>query len=149
MNEDAPRQIVRGFWATSLGTLASRVLGLARDVVTAALLGLGQGGVMDALVVAFRLSNLSRRIFGEGALAVSMLPVVSAEHQRDPRQAWRLISVLLTLVAAGLAALVLAGEAICALWWWLSGDSHLLGLTAVMLPYMVFVCLAAQVSATQ
>lgn len=150
MSNDAPRQLVRGFWATSLGTLASRTLGLARDVVTAALLGLGEGGVMDALVVAFRLPNLSRRIFGEGALSASMLPVFSAEHQRDPRQAWRLISVLLTLVAAGLAALVLAGEAICALWWWLWGqsDSHLLGLTAVMLPYMVFVCLAAQVSAT-
>jgi putative peptidoglycan lipid II flippase len=148
MNDDAPRQIVRGFWATSLGTLASRLLGLARDVVTAALLGLGHGGVMDALVVAFRLPNLSRRILGEGALAASVLPVFSAEHQRDPRDAWRLMSVLLALVAAGLTGLLLVGEAICALGWWLAGEggSHVFGLTAVMLPYMVFVCLAAQVS---
>lgn len=149
VNDDASGKLVRGIWATSLGTLASRALGLARDVVTAALLGLGQGGVMDALVVAFRLPNLSRRIFGEGALAASVLPVFAAEHRRDPLAAWRLLSVLLALVAAGLAAIVLVGEAICALWWWLvgPGDSHLLGLSAVLMPYMVFVCLAAQVSA--
>ncbi|MEX0977313.1 MAG: murein biosynthesis integral membrane protein MurJ [Pirellulales bacterium] len=148
MNHDASRQIVRGFWATSLGTLASRVLGVLRDVVTAALLGLGEGGVMDALVVAVRLPNLPRRIFGEGARAASLLPVFSAEHHRDPRSAWRLISVLLVLVAVGLSAVVLVGEAICALWWWFFGPtaSHVLGLTAVLLPYMVFACLAAQIS---
>ena len=148
MKADASRQIVRGFWATSLGTLASRVLGVLRDVVTAALLGLGEGGVMDALVVAFRLPNLPRRILGEGALAASLLPVFSAEHHRDPRSAWRLVSVLLAIVAAGLSAAVLVGEAICAAWWWFFGPttSHVLGLTAVLLPYMVFVCLAAQVS---
>src|SRR5512143_3805960 len=100
-----------GFWATSLGTLASRVLGLARDMATAALLGLGEGGVMDALVVAFRVPNLLRRIFGEGALAASFLPVFSAVHQRDPSQAWQLVSVLFTLVALGLGTLVLVGEA--------------------------------------
>ena len=86
-----------GFWATSLGTLASRVLGLVRDMATAALLGLGEGGVMDALVVAFRIPNLLRRIFGEGALAASFLPVFTAEHQRDPRRAWQLVSVLFAL----------------------------------------------------
>jgi putative peptidoglycan lipid II flippase len=103
---------------------------------------------MDALVVAFRLPNLSRRMFGEGALAASVLPVFASEQQRDPRDAWRLLSVLLAIVAAGLTGLLLVGEAICALGWWLAGQggSHLLGLTAAMLPYMVFVCLAAQVS---
>jgi putative peptidoglycan lipid II flippase len=148
MKGDGSRQMVRGFWATSLGTLASRGLGVLRDVVTAALLGLGEGGVMDALVVAFRLPNLPRRIFGEGALAASLLPVFSAEHHRDPRSAWRLISVLLVLVAVGLSGIVLVGEAVCAAWWWYFGptSSHVPGLTSVLLPYMVFVCLAAQVS---
>jgi putative peptidoglycan lipid II flippase len=150
MNGDASEQLVRGFWATSLGTLASRVLGLARDVVTAALLGLGEGGVMDALVVAFRLPNLPRRIFGEGALAAGFLPVFAAEERRDPRAAWQLLSVLLVLLGAGLSALVLVGEAVCAAWWWFgSADgrgSQLPGLAAMLLPYMVLVCLAAQVS---
>ena len=77
--------LARDFWATSLGTLASRVLGLVRDMATAALLGLGEGGVMDALVVAFRVPNLLRRIFGEGALAASFLPVFSrAVRDRTP-----------------------------------------------------------------
>ncbi len=141
-----------GFWATSLGTLASRVLGLARDMATAALLGLGEGGVMDALVVAFRVPNLLRRIFGEGALAASFLPVFSAVYQRDPSQAWQLVSVLFTLLAIGLGTLVLVGEAACAAIVWFASDDaatlQLVGLTAALLPYMVFICLAAQASAT-
>jgi len=49
---------VERLWVTRLGTLASRVLGLVRDMTTAALLGLGEGGVMDAFVLAFRVPNL-------------------------------------------------------------------------------------------
>lgn len=150
MSTEASGQLVGGFWATSLGTLVSRGLGLARDVVTAALLGLGEGGVMDALVVAFRLPNLARRIFGEGALAAGFLPVFAAEEKRDARGAWQLLSVLLVLVATGLSLLVVIGEAACAAWWGIEnasgGTSHLPGLAAVLLPYMVLVCLAAQVS---
>jgi putative peptidoglycan lipid II flippase len=134
---------------TSLGTAASRLLGLVRDMVTAALLGLGEGGVMDALVVAFRVSNLPRRIFGEGALAASLLPVFAAEERRDRRAAWQFVSVLLVLVTLGLTGLVLAGEVVCLAWWWLAASASaalLPGLLAVMLPYLVFVCLAAQVS---
>jgi putative peptidoglycan lipid II flippase len=140
---------VQGFWTTSLGTLASRTLGLVRDMVTAALLGLGQGGVMDALVVALRLPNLSRRVLGEGALATSLLPVFTAEHQRNPAGAWRLLSVLLSLLATVLAALVAFGELACLAWWWLAGGEQglLIGLTAVLLPYLFFICLAAQAAA--
>src|ERR1700682_4036846 len=107
-----------GFWATSLGTLASRVLGLVRDMATASLLGLGEGGVMDAFVIAFRIPNLLRRIFGEGALAASFLPVFSAEFQREPRRAWQLLSALFAWLAIVLSALVLLGEVLCAALWW-------------------------------
>ncbi len=139
-----------GFWATSLGTLASRVLGLARDMATASLLGLG-GGVMDAFVVAFRIPNLLRRIFGEGALAASFLPVFTDLHQREPRTAWQLFSVLLVWLGVVLSAVVLLGEAACGLWWWLAdadtANGQLVALLAAMLPYMVLICLAAQASA--
>ena len=151
MNGQTGRQFVRGFWATSLGTLASRVLGLVRDVVTAGLLGLGQGGVMDALVVALRIPNFSRRILGEGALAASLLPVFAAEHERSAQDAWRMLSVLLSVLAIVLTLLVLLGEAVCLGLWYVAGadgeTATLVGLTAVMLPYLVFVCLAAQVAA--
>ncbi|HEX3727183.1 MAG TPA: lipid II flippase MurJ, partial [Pirellulales bacterium] len=144
-------QLWGGFWATSLGTLASRVLGLVRDMATASLLGLGEGSVMDALVIAFRTANLPRRIFGEGALAASFLPVFSRLLERDPQAAWQLISVLMSWLTVLLTALVLVGEGICVLVAWAGGhDSatlHLAGLTAVLLPYAIFVCLAAQASA--
>ena len=58
MTTGETRHLWSGFWATSLGTLTSRVLGLVRDMATAALLGLGEGGVMDAFVIAFRIPNL-------------------------------------------------------------------------------------------
>ena len=80
------RQFRQGFWATTLATLASRVLGMLCDATIANLLGLAAGGVMDAFVVAFRIANLSRRLLGEGALATSYLPVLAAELERD-RQA--------------------------------------------------------------
>jgi len=144
--------LIAGAGVTSLGTLVSRLLGLLRDVATAALLGMSGGGVMDAFVVAFRIPNLFRRLFGEGALAASYLPVLSARLEHDRTAAWQLASVAMTWLAVLLTALVVLGEALCALIWsiWggLPGVGLLLGLTAVMLPYLLFVCLAAQLAAT-
>jgi len=135
---------------TGLGTLASRVLGMLRDIATASLLG--GGGVMDAFAIGLRIPNLFRRLFAEGALAASYIPVVTRLVEEDRRQAWQLTSVLLTCLAALLAALVLLGEAICGLLWLISDQTPdwaaLLGLTAAMLPYALLICLAAQVAAT-
>jgi putative peptidoglycan lipid II flippase len=143
---------LRGLSITSLGTLASRVLGLARDMATASLLGLSGDGVMDAFVLAFRIPNLFRRLFGEGALAAAYLPVLCEELQRDRPRAWQFASVGLALLAALLAGIVVLGEGglAVAAWFW-AGDpqtSQLLGLSAVLLPYLLLVCLAAQLSAT-
>ena len=144
--------LIAGAGVTSLGTFASRILGMLRDVATAALLGLAGGGVMDAFVIAFRIPNLFRRLFGEGALAASYLPVLSAELERDRRAAWQLASVVFTWLAILLACLVALGEVACGLVWlfWsdVPGVGLLVGLAAVMMPYMLFICLAAQVAAT-
>ena len=56
-------------------TLASRVLGLVREVLMAALFG--AGAAMDAFFVAFRIPNLFRRLFAEGAFAQAFVPVFS------------------------------------------------------------------------
>ena len=137
---------------TALGTLVSRVLGMVRDIATASLFGLASGGVMDAFVVAFRIPNLFRRLFAEGALAASYLPVFTAELENDRRRAWQLASVTMTWLAVFLTLLLLVAEAVCGLLWLVWGDMPgmdlLLGLTAAMLPYMVWICLAAQVAAT-
>ena len=58
MNSPNRTQAFAGLTVTSLGTLASRVLGLVRDMATVALLGMSDGGVMDAFVVAFRIPQL-------------------------------------------------------------------------------------------
>ena len=50
---------------------------MVRDIATAALLGLSGGGVMDAFVIALRIPNLFRRLFAEGALAASYMPVLT------------------------------------------------------------------------
>jgi len=144
--------LISGARVTSLGTLASRVLGMLRDVATAALLGLSGGGVMDALVIAFRVPNLFRRLFGEGALAASYLPVLTARLENDRTAAWQLASVALTWLAALLAVLVVLAELACGLAWLAWGDvpgvGLVVGLSAVVMPYMLFICLAAQVAAT-
>ncbi len=146
-------QLSRGFWLTSGGTLISRVLGMLRDVATAALLGMSAaGGVMDAFVLAFRIPNLFRGLLGEGALATSFLPVFAAEYERGPGHGWRLLNTTLVWLALGLLVLVAAGEAVCGVCLlWFNGSSRLdllLGLTATMLPYMLLVCLAALIAAT-
>ena len=141
-----------GVSATSLGTLISRVLGVLRESAAAGLLGLSQGGVMDAYVVAFRIPNLFRRLFGEGAMTASYLPVLAEDLEQDRRRAWKLVSLATTTLLATLALVVVLAEAVC---WGLRlayGDSPgmrlVLGLTAVMLPYTIFICLAAMASAT-
>jgi len=107
---------------------------------------------MDAFVIALRIPNLFRRLFGEGALTASYLPVLSAALQRNRQNAWQLASVALTWLAVLLAALVLLGEGLLAMAWlvWggVPGVGLLVGLAAVMLPYVLLICLAAQVTAT-
>jgi putative peptidoglycan lipid II flippase len=140
--------LIAGTVVTSLGTLACRMLGLLRDMATASLLGCG--GVMDAFVIAFRIPNLFRRLFGEGALTASYLPVLTSHLESDRQTAGQLASVVVTLLAVLLAGLVAAGELLLGLIWLVWGDVPgvplLMGLSAVMLPYLLLICVAAQLT---
>lgn len=137
---------------TSLGTLLGRVLGLVRDMATAALFGMSQGPVLDALIVALRVPNLFRALLGEGAMASAYLPVFTAEKERSPAAAWTLATVVFARLSWALAGVVVVGELGYALVWWFSppgGDNRVLALLgAIMLPYALPVCLAVQLSAT-
>src|SRR5215475_6585052 len=64
--------MIRSFLTVSTGTLASRLLGFARDSLIAALLG--TGAVADAFLVAFQLVNVVRRLLSEGALNAALIP---------------------------------------------------------------------------
>ncbi len=65
--------MIRSFLTVSTGTLASRLLGFARDSMIAALLG--TGAVADAFLAAFQLVNVARRLLSEGALNAALIPV--------------------------------------------------------------------------
>lgn len=158
MDEPSPKQkssrrtILGGSIINSAGTLVSRLLGMVRDMATAALLGMSQGGVMDCFVLAFRIPNLFRTLFGEGALTASYLPVFTKQWEEDPKKAWKLASVVAAWLAAILLGLVLVGETVCGLLWYF-GQSHesvllVARLLAVMMPYLLFICLAALATAT-
>ncbi|HXY35806.1 MAG TPA: murein biosynthesis integral membrane protein MurJ, partial [Planctomycetaceae bacterium] len=110
------------------------------------------GPLMDAFSVAFRVPGLARGMFGEGALTAAFLPAFLQERTHHGAEAgWRLASGVLTVLAVGLTALVLLGELLILLLWLGSApgsDLHvLLGLTAVLLPYLILVCVVAQLSA--
>jgi putative peptidoglycan lipid II flippase len=64
--------MIRSFLTVSTGTLASRLLGFARDSMIAALLGAGP--VADAFLAAFQLVNVVRRLLSEGALNAALVP---------------------------------------------------------------------------
>ena len=69
------RGLMRSGLVVSAMTMLSRVLGLARDVVIATLLGAGDGA--DAFFVAFKIPNFLRRLFAEGAFNQAFVPVLS------------------------------------------------------------------------
>ena len=68
----------------SIATMASRVLGVARETVLAAFFGAGSGPEMDAFNVAFRVPNLLRDLFAEGAMTAAFVPTFTAhaDHAR-------------------------------------------------------------------
>ena len=68
-----PIRLIRGFLSVGAWTLASRVVGFIRDVMIAAFLGTGP--VAEAYNVAFRLPNMFRRFFGEGAFNTAFVPM--------------------------------------------------------------------------
>ncbi len=140
-------------------TMVSRVLGLIRDMLTAAVFG--TTALASAFYTAFTLPNLFRRLLGEGALTAAFVPTLNEELERRQRAgAFALVSqvtswlLLVTLAGVAVSMLVLGSG------WWEGGAAALgaapetiarwrLGaeLAVWLFPYMVFVCLAAAFSA--
>ncbi len=141
---------IRSASIISLCTLLSRVLGLTRDILCASVFGTGM--VWDAFAVAFRIPNLFRRLFGEGALTAAFVPVFTEYmEKRGERESWILLSVVATALALFLVLLVILGEGVFYVLPKLTPLSEkwqlVLKLSAVMLPYMPLICLAALLSA--
>lgn len=124
----------------------SRWLGLVRDILMAGLFGTSLS--MSAFVVAFTIPNLFRRLFGEGALSAAFVPVfIQTRQQEGEAVAWALARKVLTLLAVFLSALVVLGWVVILVWerWPELSDKTalILPLLRIMLPYMLFICMAA------
>ena len=107
-------KIVSATGIVGTATFLSRILGYIRDMVIAYFFGAGV--VTDAFFVAFRIPNTLRRLFGEGALTVSFVPVFSEVLHHKERQAWeQLLNRAFTLLSMILAGLSVLGV-LCAPW---------------------------------
>lgn len=139
--ESRQATFLRGASLLSVLTLVSRVLGLVRESVCAYCFGVG--AIWDDFMLAFSIPNLSRRLFGEGALSTAFVPVFADKVSGGRQDEARLfLGRLITVLAALLCALVVIGELILlVLGRWL--PEGLIQLTAIMLPYTVFICAVA------
>jgi len=144
--------------AKSAGTvgvavMCSRVLGLVREQIFAAMFGAGMA--YDAFVVAFRIPNLLRDLFGEGALSAAFVTIFSRyDAGKTQEESWRLASNVLVFFAILLSCLTLlgiflAGPLVSLLapdFARVAGKAELTAtLTMIMLPFLVFISLAAVV----
>lgn len=129
-------------------TLASRILGMARESVMATYFGAGP--ISSAFAVAIKVPNLFRKLLGEGALSAAFIPLYAqALKEGDGRQsaiedANHFAAASVSLLATILLALTVFGE--LALWacvhWVALRPENLLVVkfTAIMLPYVLLVC---------
>jgi len=99
-------KMVRHAMIMMVGTFASRILGLAREILTAALFG--ASSQLDAFYVAYTLANLTRQLLAEGALSAAFVPVFSQTLVRDGRErAARLArQALSVLLIAGVVTVI-------------------------------------------
>ncbi len=140
-------------------TMVSRVLGLARDALTAAVFG--TGALASAFFTAFQLPNLFRRLLGEGALTAALVPTLNDElTQRQRAGAFAVVNQVaswLLVVCAGIvgAAVIFFSqpEWIAALGRLGGAEADTIGrwqmaaeLAVVLFPYLIFVCVAAVLS---
>ena len=143
--------LIKSASTVSLLTLVSRITGFARETLIAALFG--ASALTDAFNVAFRIPNLFRRLFAEGAFSQAFVPVLAATRAEKGDDATRLLvdkvatllawAVLLTsilgvLAAPGLVWLMASGLQQTPL-----GLQAAVNLTGLMFPYIAFMSMVA------
>jgi putative peptidoglycan lipid II flippase len=147
----AERLNTRAAGVVGLAVLCSRVLGLAREQIFAALFGGGR--VMDAFTIAFRIPNLLRDLFAEGALSTAFVTVFTRTAAlENEASAWRLANKVATLAAVALSAITLIGVlsapwlvAVLAPGFDPDKAALTVTLTRIMYPFILLVSLAALV----
>jgi len=128
---------------TASWTMVSRVLGLFRDQLTAAIFGASAVGA--AFLFAFQIPNLFRRLLGEGALTAAIVPVLADKTAREGKAAaFGFLNHVLRRILPGMIGLTLLGVGGALLWAFVRpADANVAILTAACMPYMPLVCVAA------
>lgn len=143
-----PIRLMTGFFTVGVWTLLSRILGFVREVMILSLIG--PGPMMDAFVAAFRLPNMFRRFFAEGAFNAAFVPMFSKRLEGDDgavefaQNAFAGLFFIVTLLTAlgmvfmpGLVWLTAEG---------FSGDVRFditVGFGRIVFPYILFMSLSA------
>jgi putative peptidoglycan lipid II flippase len=131
----------------SLLTLVSRVTGLVREQLIAATFG--ASAATDAFNVAFRIPNLFRRLFAEGAFAQAFVPLLASTRAREGDEATRvLVQAVATVLSWALLLTCILGVAGAPVLVWMMGSGlqqfdTAVVLTRVMFPYIAFMSLVA------
>jgi putative peptidoglycan lipid II flippase len=143
--------LIKSASTVSLLTLASRITGLARELLIASTFG--ASALTDAFNVAFRIPNLLRRLFAEGAFSQAFVPVLAASRAQHGEEATRQLidKVATVLVWALLLTCVLGVAAAPVLVWLMAsglqqsprGFEAAVFMTRWMFPYIGFMSLVA------
>src|SRR4051812_47222 len=139
-------KMLKSSGAMALATVTSRVLGMVREMVYAALMG--NEWQAGAFFFAFVVPNLFRRLLGEGALTAAFIPIFKQKEVREGEpEMWRSANAVVSFVAAAAGAITLVaiiGISLVLLNGHLRDETRLmLELLRLMFPYMLLVCLAA------
>lgn len=143
--------LLKALFTVSSMTLLSRVLGFVRDAVIARVFG--AGAVTDAFFVAFRLPNLLRRMFAEGAFSQAFVPIFAEVRNRQGEDAARALAVrcagalILALLLVTVLGVLMAPVVVMVTAPGFSAEPATFDLTVDLLrvtfPYILFISLTA------
>lgn len=140
---DSISSITRSALRFFSGTALSRVTGMLRDIVLAFCFGTHEA--LAALFVAFRLSHVARRLFGEGALQSAFIPVFEELRKEEPKRAFRFFRDLSCLMMIFLLGFILLSIIVLAsslqIIDWSVGNQEIIKLMMILMPSLFFICL--------
>src|SRR3979411_644802 len=149
---ESQRISTRATGVVGIAILCSRILGLIREQVFAGLFGAGRN--LDAFLMAFRVPNMLRDLFAEGALSTAFITTFSKKIATEgDESAWSLASKVATLTVVFMSAVTLLGilfapQLIDVMTWWSWSPEKTeltILLTRIMWPFILLVSLAALV----
>jgi putative peptidoglycan lipid II flippase len=146
---DKPQSVARSAGIVSIAVMFSRVLGLVRETIFARFFG--AGFLYDAFVVAFKIPNILRDLFAEGALSAAFVKVFTDYRiKKSEVEAWRLAGLIFNVLAVVMSGITLLGILLAPIVVPLLArgfppDKAALAvtLTQIMFPFILLVALAA------